>query len=78
MNRDWLAFVATLIGGFPIFEEAWENVREAAHDNGTLHDHCAGGGAVHRAVLHRASDRLFVLFAELLEELYCWRRTQSH
>ena len=28
MNRDWLAFVATLIGGFPIFEEAWENVRK--------------------------------------------------
>ena len=28
MNRDWLAFVATLIGGFPIFEEAWKNVRK--------------------------------------------------
>jgi len=28
MNRDWLAFVATLIGGFPIFEEAWENLRK--------------------------------------------------
>ncbi len=28
MNRDWLAFAATLIGGFPIFEEAWENARK--------------------------------------------------
>jgi P-type Cu+ transporter len=27
MSRDWFAFAATLIGGFPIFEEAWENVR---------------------------------------------------
>jgi heavy metal translocating P-type ATPase len=28
MNRDWLAFVATLIGGCPIFEKAWENFRK--------------------------------------------------
>jgi heavy metal translocating P-type ATPase len=28
LNRDWLAFVATLIGGYPIFEEAWENLRK--------------------------------------------------
>ena len=28
MSRDWLAFVATLIGGFPIFEEEWENLRK--------------------------------------------------
>src|SRR6266487_3502434 len=28
MNRDWLAFVATVIGGFPIFKEAWENLRK--------------------------------------------------
>src|SRR5713226_7389925 len=27
MLRDWLAFAATLIGGFPIYEEAWENLR---------------------------------------------------
>src|SRR5437879_4678039 len=25
MDRDWLAFAATLIGGWPIYEEAWEN-----------------------------------------------------
>src|SRR5437899_8910372 len=28
MARDWLAFAATLIGGFPIYEEAWENLRK--------------------------------------------------
>jgi Cd2+/Zn2+-exporting ATPase/Cu+-exporting ATPase len=26
MSRDWLAFATTLIGGFPIFEEAWRNL----------------------------------------------------
>jgi heavy metal translocating P-type ATPase len=26
MNRDWLAFVGTVIGGFPIYKEAWENL----------------------------------------------------
>jgi len=29
MSRDWLAFAATLIGGFPIYEEAWENLRKS-------------------------------------------------
>ena len=28
MTRDWLAFAATLIGGWPIYEEAWENIRK--------------------------------------------------
>jgi len=28
MSRDWLAFVATLVGGYPIFQEAWENLRK--------------------------------------------------
>jgi heavy metal translocating P-type ATPase len=28
MSRDWLAFAATVIGGFPIYEEAWENIRK--------------------------------------------------
>jgi Cd2+/Zn2+-exporting ATPase/Cu+-exporting ATPase len=26
MNRDWLAFAGTVIGGFPIYREAWENL----------------------------------------------------
>ncbi|HEU0039414.1 MAG TPA: HAD-IC family P-type ATPase, partial [Verrucomicrobiae bacterium] len=28
MLHDWLAFTATLVGGFPIFKEAWENLRK--------------------------------------------------
>src|SRR5437879_1917274 len=28
MSRDWLAFTATLVGGFPIFKEAWDNLRK--------------------------------------------------
>src|SRR5207244_1656589 len=28
MSRDWLAFAATLVGGFPILKEAWENLRK--------------------------------------------------
>ncbi|HEY2423530.1 MAG TPA: cation-translocating P-type ATPase [Chthoniobacterales bacterium] len=26
MDRDWLAFAGTIIGGFPIYREAWENL----------------------------------------------------
>jgi heavy metal translocating P-type ATPase len=26
MDRDWLAFTGTVIGGFPIYKEAWENL----------------------------------------------------
>jgi Cd2+/Zn2+-exporting ATPase/Cu+-exporting ATPase len=26
MDRDWLAFIGTVIGGFPIYKEAWENL----------------------------------------------------
>src|SRR5438093_12487409 len=28
VSRDWLAFVATLVGGYSIFKEAWENLRK--------------------------------------------------
>ena len=28
MSRDWLAFAGTVIGGFPIYKEAWENLRK--------------------------------------------------
>jgi hypothetical protein len=28
MSRDWPAFAATVIGGWPILEEAWENLRK--------------------------------------------------
>lgn len=29
MSRDWLAFIATLIGGWPIYREAWKNLRKS-------------------------------------------------
>ncbi len=28
MLHDWLASTTTLVGGFPIFKEAWENLRK--------------------------------------------------
>src|SRR5438132_13307101 len=28
LSRDWLAFAATLVGGVPIFKEAWEKLRK--------------------------------------------------
>src|SRR5204862_7621920 len=28
LARDWLSLAATLIGGFPIFKEAWDNLRK--------------------------------------------------
>jgi heavy metal translocating P-type ATPase len=28
MNRDWLAFAGTVIGGFPIYKEAWGNLQK--------------------------------------------------
>jgi len=28
MTRDWLAFAATLVGGWPIYKEAWKNIRK--------------------------------------------------
>jgi len=33
MDRDWLAFAGTLIGGLPIYQEAWENLRKRRMTN---------------------------------------------
>ena len=68
MNRDWLAFVATLIGGFPIFEEAWENVRkrrmtmELSMTIALVAALCIGQFFTALVIA------FFVLFAELLED----------
>src|SRR5437868_5955699 len=67
MSRDWLAFVATLIGGFPIFEEAWENLRkrrmtmELSMTIALLAALCIG------QFLTALVIAFFVLFAELVE-----------
>src|SRR5207237_1167406 len=67
MSRDWLAFVATLVGGFPIFEEAWENLRkrrmtmELSMTIALIAALCIGQFFTALVIA------FFVLFAELLE-----------
>ena len=67
MNRDWLAFAATLVGGFPIFAEAWENLRkrrmtmELSMTIALVAALCIGQFFTALVIA------FFVLFAELLE-----------
>src|SRR5258707_6515226 len=67
MSRDWLAFAATLIGGFPIYEEAWENLRkrrmtmELSMTIALVAALCIG------QFLTALVIAFFVLFAELVE-----------
>src|SRR5438067_1634770 len=67
MSRDWLAFAATLIGGYPIFQEAWENLRkrrmtmELSMTIALVAALCIG------QFLTALVIAFFVLFAELLE-----------
>jgi P-type Cu+ transporter len=67
MNRDWLAFAATLIGGYPIFQEAWENLRkrrmtmELSMTIALVAALCIGQFFTALVIA------FFVLFAELLE-----------
>jgi Cd2+/Zn2+-exporting ATPase/Cu+-exporting ATPase len=68
MSRDWLALVATLVGGFPIFKEAWENLRkrrmtmELSMTLALLAALCIG------QFLTALVIAFFVLFAELVED----------
>src|SRR5260370_27260857 len=67
MSRDWLAFAATIIGGFPIFKEAWENLRkrrmtmELSMTLALVAALCIG------QFLTALVIAFFVLFAELVE-----------
>lgn len=67
MTRDWLALAATIIGGFPIYEEAWENVRkrrmtmELSMSIALIAALCIG------QFLTALVITFFVLFAEMLE-----------
>jgi Cd2+/Zn2+-exporting ATPase/Cu+-exporting ATPase len=67
MSRDWLAFATTLIGGWPIYEEAWENVRnrrmtmELSMTIALIAALCIGQFFTALVIA------FFVLFAELLE-----------
>jgi P-type Cu+ transporter len=67
MSRDWLAFAATLVGGYPIFAEAWENLRkrrmtmELSMTIALVAALCIGQFFTALVIA------FFVLFAELLE-----------
>jgi len=67
MSRDWFAFAATIIGGFPIFKEAWENLRkrrmtmELSMTLALVAALCIG------QFLTALVIAFFVLFAELVE-----------
>jgi heavy metal translocating P-type ATPase len=67
MSRDWLALIATLVGGFPIFKEAWENLRkrrmtmELSMTLALVAALCIG------QFLTALVIAFFVLFAELVE-----------
>jgi heavy metal translocating P-type ATPase len=68
MLRDWLAFATTLIGGYPIFEEAWENLRkrrmtmELSMTLALVAALCIG------QFLTALVIAFFVLFAEMVED----------
>jgi heavy metal translocating P-type ATPase len=67
MNYDWLAFAATITGGFPIYAEAWENLRkrrttmELSMTIALIAALCIGQFFTALVIA------FFVLFAELLE-----------
>src|SRR5215469_8557878 len=67
MGHDWLAFATTLIGGWPIYKEAWENLRkrrmtmELSMTIALIAALCIG------QFLTALVIAFFVLFAELLE-----------
>ena len=67
MTHDWLAFAATLVGGWPIFQEAWENLRrlrmtmELSMTVALVAALCIGQFFTALVIA------FFVLFAELLE-----------
>jgi heavy metal translocating P-type ATPase len=67
MDRDWLAFAGTIVGGFPIYKEAWENLlkkRMTMELSMTIALLAALGiGQFFTAIV----IAFFVLFAELLE-----------
>lgn len=67
MTRDWLALAATLIGGFPIFAEAWENLRKRRMTMELSMTIALMGALLIGQFLTALVIAFFVLFAELLE-----------
>ena len=67
MSRDWLAFAATLIGGFPIFREAWENLRKRRMTMELSMTIALVGALCIGQFFTALVIAFFVIFAELLE-----------
>jgi P-type Cu+ transporter len=67
MSRDWLAFAATLIGGFPIFKEAWENLRKRRMTMELSMTLALAAALCIGQFLTALVIAFFVLFAELVE-----------
>ena len=67
MGRDWLAFAATLIGGFPIFAEAWENLRKRRMTMELSMTIALVGALCIGQFFTALVIAFFVIFAELLE-----------
>ncbi|MEK7686255.1 MAG: cation-translocating P-type ATPase [Verrucomicrobiota bacterium] len=67
MSRDWLAFAATLVGGFPIYAEAWANLRKRRMTMELSMSIALVGALLIGQFLTALVIAFFVLFAELLE-----------
>lgn len=67
MSRDWLAFAATLIGGWPIYAEALENIRKRRMTMELSMTIALIGALCIGQFLTALVIAFFVLFAELLE-----------
>lgn len=67
MDRDWIAFAATLIGGWPIYEEAWENLRKRRMTMELSMTLALLGALCIGQFLTALVIAFFVLFAEMLE-----------
>ncbi len=67
MDRDWLALATTLIGGFPIFAEALENLRKRRMTMELSMTLALLGALFIGQFLTALVIAFFVLFAELLE-----------
>ena len=67
MSRDWLALAGTIVGGFPIFSEAWENLRKRRMTMELSMTIALLGALAIGQFLTALVIAFFVLFAELLE-----------
>lgn len=67
MTRDWLAFAATLFGGFPIFSEALENLRKRRMTMELSMTIALIGALFIGQFLTALVIAFFVIFAELVE-----------